>query len=166
MNQSIFLTKYAFHSLVSNLLELEESISVILDEFCPGPSTEAEELKQILNDYLRRMDDTLRNISITETAKNEFPFVIVNSEVMIEETASLGVYRNKLISPLKDRVEVNEISFLSPMGKALLLKNVKDNIVVEMPGGDFHYKILSVRIIGDLKSSRFTSSLMKASSNG
>lgn len=162
MNHPICLTKYAFHSIVSNLLEIEEGIQVILDEYFSEPSNEAEELKQTLHDYLRRMDDTLKNISIAETAKNDFPFVIINSEVMVEEIGSLGIYRYKLISPLKDRVNAQEISFLSPMGRALLLRKVHETTVVKSPGGDFHYKVLSVRIIGDSKSFMHKSGLMKA----
>ncbi|HEX3045965.1 MAG TPA: GreA/GreB family elongation factor [Bacillota bacterium] len=165
MNQPIQLTKDAFNSLVANLLEIEEGFNTIFEEFFPEPSQEAEETKQNLKSYLQHMDETLRYITIDETAKNEFPFVIINSEVKVEEAGCLGIYRYKLVSPLKEKVYANEISFLSPMGKALLLKEVNDNLVVEAPGGNYHYKVLSVWLGGGPKSFKFNSPVMRAGNN-
>jgi transcription elongation factor GreA len=165
MNQPICLTKDAFDSIVANLLEIEEGFNALFEEFFPEPTPEAEETKQKLKSYLERMDETLRNITIDATAKNEFPFVIINSEVMVEEAGSQGIYRYKLVSPLKDRSEIYEISFLSPMGKALFLKKVNENIVVEAPGGNYQYKVLSVRLGGGPKSFKFNSPVMQAGNN-
>jgi Transcription elongation factor len=149
MNQPIFLTKAAFDSLLSNLLEVEEGIAEVIDKFFSKPSRETEELKQLLNEYVRRLDSVLRNISIIPTAANYFPYVAVGGEIVIRETASGETYCYKLVSPLKNSIGINQISFLSPMGKALLLKKVNDNFSVEAPGGNCEYKVLSVRIAAD-----------------
>jgi transcription elongation factor GreA len=152
MDQPIFLTKAAFNSLLSNLLEIEEGINEIIDEFLRKPSKEAEELKRLLNGYVRRLDGMLPSITIDATAVNDFPNVIVGSEVIVEETASGETYCYKLVSPLKNSIGLHEISFLSPMGKALLLKNVNDSFIVEAPGGNYEYKVLSINITADSKS--------------
>lgn len=153
MNQRIFLTKNAFNSLLANLLEIEEGTNEIINVFFLGPSKEADELKRVLNDYVRRLDVIISNITTVETAADDFPYVIVGSEVVIEDIGSHVTYLYELVSPLKNKINSHEISFLSPMGKALLLKEVNDNFVVEAPGGSFDYKVLSVRIAIDSQRS-------------
>lgn len=155
MNQPVLLTKDAFDSLLANLLEIEEGIYRIMDDFFPEPSKEADEVKRFLNDYVGKLGGMINNISTSETANNDFPYVVVGSEVMVEDTDSHKTYHYKLISPLKQKIEINEISFLSPMGKALLLKKVGDCFAVEAPGGKFDYKVLSVKVTADSKTSRF-----------
>lgn len=149
MNQPILLTKDAFNSLLANLVELEEGIGEIIDVFFRDPSKEAEDLKKVLNDYVRWMDEMVKRVTIVATADNEFPFAVIGSEVVVEEKGGGGAYSFKLVSPLRNKIESNEISFLSPMGKAMLLKKVNQNFVVEAPGGNFEYKILDIKISED-----------------
>jgi transcription elongation factor GreA len=155
MTQPVFLTKYAFDSLLANLLEIEEGIYHIMDDFFPEPSKEADELKQILNDYVERLTDMINNISTVEVSNNEFPYVIVGCQVVVEDIDNCKTYQYKLVSPNKNEVDMNEISFLSPVGKALLLKKVGDSFTVKAPGGEFHYKVLSIKITADPKTARF-----------
>ena len=72
--------------------------------------------------------------------------------MVVEEKGGGGTYSFKLVSPLRNKVDSNEISFLSPMGKAMLLKKVNQNFVVEAPGGNFEYKILDIKISEDSHS--------------
>jgi transcription elongation factor GreA len=146
MNQPIFLTQDAFNSLLANLVELEEGIDEITDVFFREPSKEAENLKRVLNEYIQWLDGTIKRVKVDENADNDFPCAVVGSEVVVEDLGSKEIYSYKLVSPLKNKVDINEISFLSPMGKAMLLKKVNDQFVVEAPGGNFDYRIKSVTI--------------------
>lgn len=149
MNQPIVLTNEAFNSLLANLVELEEGIGEIIDVFFREPSKEAEDLKKVLRDYVRWMDEMIKSVTIEATADNQFPYAIIGSEVIVEEKGGGGTYSFKLVSPLRNKVESNEISFLSPMGKAMLLKKINQNFVVEAPGGNFEYKIVDIKIAED-----------------
>lgn len=149
MNQPIILTQDAFNSLLANLVELEEGIDEIIDVFFREPSKEAEELKRVLNEYIQWLDATVNRIKIDENSDNDFPYAVVGSEVVVEDVGNKENYCYKLVSPLKTKVNSNEISFLSPMGKAMLLKKISDVFVVEAPGGKFNYKIKSVAISAD-----------------
>jgi transcription elongation factor GreA len=155
VDQPVFLTKDAFDTLLANLLEIEEGIYRIMDDFFPEPTKEADQIKQIMNDYVGQLSNTINNISTMETATNEFPYVIVGCEVVVEDADNRKAYHYKLVSPLKNKIDINEISFLSPMGKALLLKKVGDSFTVEAPGGKFDYKVLSIKVTADSKTSRF-----------
>jgi transcription elongation factor GreA len=161
MIQPVFLTKDAFDSLLAHLLEIEEGIFRIMDDFFPEPTKEADEVKRLLNDYIGQLSDTINNISTLETANNEFPYVVVGCEAVVEDTDNHKTYRYKIISPNKTKVDFNEISFLSPMGKALLMKKAGDHFVVEAPGGMFHYKVLSVKVTAGSKTARFSFQWMK-----
>jgi transcription elongation factor GreA len=146
MNQPIFLTKTAFNLLLSNLLKVEEGTNEIIDGFFGKRSKETEELKQLLNEYVRLLDSVLPNITTVTTAANYFPYVVVGGEVIVEDAGSGETCCYKLVSPLKNNIGFHEISFLSPMGKALMLKKVNDRFIVEAPGGNYEYKVLSIRI--------------------
>lgn len=157
----VFLTQDAFDSLLANLLEIEEGKHQLIDDFFPEPTKEADEVKRLLNDYVGRLSDTITKISIIATANNAFPFVIVGSEAVVEDIDSHKTYQYKIISPSKTKIDFNEISFLSPMGKALLLKDVDDHFMVEAPGGVFRYKVLSVNVTANSKVSRFNFKWLK-----
>ncbi len=151
MNRSIFLTKAAFHSLLSNLLEIEEGMDKIFDEFFNKPSQETEKLRQLLDESVTWLDNMLPHIITVTTGANEFPCVVVGSEATIEDVCSGETCCYKLVSPLKKGTKSQEVSLLSPMGKALLLKTVNDSFIVEAPGGNYEYKVLSIRITADFK---------------
>jgi transcription elongation factor GreA len=72
--------------------------------------------------------------------------------VIVEDIDSKENYCYKLVSPLKNKFDSNEISFISPMGKAMLLKKANDVFVVEAPGGKFSYKIKAVTITADFST--------------
>lgn len=146
MNQPIFLTKTAFHSLLANLLEIEEGMETIFDEFFRKPSNETEELRQLLAKSVTKLDHSLPHIVTVSTGANEFPYVVVGSEATLEDVGNGERCCYKLISPLKKSADSQEISFLSPMGKALLLKTVNERFRVQAPGGEYEYQVVSIRI--------------------
>jgi transcription elongation factor GreA len=146
MNQPIFLTNKAFNSLLANLVELEEGMGEIIEVFFREPSKEAEDLKKVLKDYVRWMDEMVKRITIAATSDNEFPYAVIGSEVIVAEKGGGGTYSYRLVSPLRNKGGSNEISFLSPMGKAMLLKKINQNFIVEAPGGNFEYTILDIKI--------------------
>jgi transcription elongation factor GreA len=149
MNQPIYLTRAAFDLLLANLLEIEEEIDAIIAEFFSQPSDETEELKAIINEYVRRIDNVLPSVITDPNAADDFPYVIVGGEVIVAEIGSGETYRYNLVSPHKTGIGSSEISFLSPMGKALLQKRINDRFLFEAPGGNREYKVLSIKIATD-----------------
>jgi len=101
MNQPINLTQDAFNSLLANLVELEEGIDEIIDLFFRELSKETEELKRVLNEYIRWLDATVNRVIIDDHTDNDFPYAVVGSEVIVEDVGSKENYSYKLVSPLK-----------------------------------------------------------------
>ncbi len=146
MNQPIYLNKPAFNLLLSNLLKIEEDANEIIADFFLEPSKEAEDIRRLLNEYISKLDSMIRNVTTIETAGDDFPYVVVGSEVTVEDFCSGMTYCYKLTSPHNNKIDYNDISFLSPMGKALLFKKVNEIFTVEAPGGIYKYKVLAIRI--------------------
>ena len=79
--------------------------------------------------------------------------ILKNAEVVVEEEVdldkiSIGCNVKILDIEFDEELEANslkgKISNESPVGKALLGKQVGDVVKVETPGGEFEYKVLSI----------------------
>lgn len=146
--RQIKLTKGAYSNLLHNLVEMEDKKTLIIDDQWVSDIKEKEEITLFLTDYLNMMADVAKRISVdTTTTSNEFPFAAVGCLVTIQEVNSDDIFAYKIIPPYKENIEFDDISILSPMGKALLKKGIGELISVQAPGGEFRYKILSINYL-------------------
>ena len=96
-----------------------------------------------------------------EARIEELEKILKNAEVVVEEEADLdkvsigcsvkildGEFEEELEYKIVGSTEANslkgKISNESPVGKALLGKQVGDTVTVETPAGEFSYKVLSI----------------------
>lgn len=61
------------------------------------------------------------------------------------ETDAGERHRYRLVGPDEFDAEVDYISMDSPLGRAVMGKRLHDELVVELPQGEAHYRIVSVR---------------------
>ena len=139
----IKLTERAFRNLLHNLVEMESKKSVIEDQWLN--LKEKEEATFFLNDCVNSLDNLVNNISTETTSNNEFPFATVGCTVILQEGDNEDIIKINIILPYEDKIEFGDVSILSPMGKALLRKEKGQFISVNAPGGEFRYKILSIK---------------------
>lgn len=118
--------------LVKHLVEIEEGKNKLLDEFFPRPSKERDEFEILLENYIKQVDELIRKVKKSSKAGNKLPFVTIGSEVEIQNLSNNETYKYR--------------SYLSPVGKSLLLRKVGEEVEVEAPGGIFRYKIKSIRL--------------------
>ena len=140
------LSQPAFECLVKHLVETEEGKNKLLDEIFPRPSKEREEFEILLKDYIKQVDDLIRKVKKSSKAGNKLPFVTIGSEVEIQNLSNNETYKYRIIAPFRGSVKDGNISYLSPVGKSLLLRKVGEEVEVEAPGGIFRYKIKSIRL--------------------
>ncbi len=140
------LSQPAFECLVKHLVEIEEGKNKLLDEIFPRPSKEREEFEILLKDYIKQVDDLIRKVKKSSKAGNKLPFVTIGSEVEIQNLSNNETYKYRIIAPFRGSVKDGNISYLSPVGKSLLLRKVGEEVEVEAPGGIFRYKIKSIRL--------------------
>lgn len=147
----VTLSKATFENLVKHLVEIEEGKNKLIEQYFPEPSKERNEFERLINDYIRRIDQLIRNASTSPAADSKIPFVTIGSEVEVEDLADQKVFKYRIVSPFQGSVEEGDISYLSPVGKSLLSKKVGDEVEVNAPGGVFRYKIKSIQLRGDIK---------------
>lgn len=152
---SIILTKPVFEKLIEHLIYIEESSDSLVEFIFPEPGKEREDMKLFFRRYVKAIEDELENVTVIKSHRvgtspgtlNHFPFVIIGSEVDLEdETGKVSsVYR--LIHPDSPSKVKNEITYLSPIGKELLMKNKGSKISIEVQSDIRHLRIKSIRLV-------------------
>ncbi|MBE3555360.1 MAG: GreA/GreB family elongation factor [Thermicanus sp.] len=141
--------KSIFEGLVKHLVELEKQKDELLEDFFPIPSKERDELEKLIDLYIKQVELLIQEARKSETAGSSLPFVTVGSEVELQDLSTLEVHRFRLVTPFSSDTEGDDVSCISPVGKALLLKRVGDEVTVHAPAGVFRYKIVSIKWHGD-----------------
>lgn len=141
---NITLSKTTFENLVKHLVEMEEGKNKLLEEYFPEQSTERSEMIMFIEDYIKNVEQLIRNANKSETIDNKVPFVTIGCEVEIEDISDKELSKYRIMSPFYGDIRDGDISYLSPVGKSLLLKEINDEVEVNAPGGVFRYKIKSI----------------------
>lgn len=147
------LPKSTMEDFVNHLVEIEESRGKLFEEFFPEPSAERNEIESLIEKYISEVNEFIKGVSKNGVSDIDVPFVTVCSEVEIEDVSENETFKYRIVSPFRDSIKAGDISFLSPVGKALLLKRVGDEVEVKAPGGVFRYLIKSIRFVGDMRLS-------------
>jgi transcription elongation factor GreA len=132
--------------ILANLVSLEERREEILQQYFPVPSRERSETIQLIDEYVNRLGGILGSVAVRDGGSSEFPFAVIGAHVTLQEQAKPEYFTHRLINPLDEQVDYEDVSFLSPMGKALILKRSGDTVTVKAPGGVFAYQIRSVTV--------------------
>ncbi|MGI5854310.1 MAG: GreA/GreB family elongation factor [Bacillota bacterium] len=140
------LSEPIYENLLQQLVSIEEQKDQQIANFLCTSPREREECIQMLKKYLTSLDQVLRTAERNNAAQDEVPFVTVDSYVQLYDYETGGIEEFRVISPFCEKVGLNDISFLSPLGKKLLMKKVDEEVVVEAPGGTFKYRIESIRM--------------------
>lgn len=146
----ITLSKTTFESLVKHLVEVEEGKNKLFQEYFPVPSKERNEMEMLIEDYIKQIDQLVKNTVKTQTTENQVPLVTIGCEVEIQDLSNQEVFKYHIVSPFPGSMKMGDISYLSPVGKTLLLKKVGDKVEVKAPGGIFCYKVKSIQFRGDI----------------
>ncbi len=146
MANKFALSKNIFENIVKHLVDLEDEKNKLMEEYFPEPTMERNEFRKLLDKYITQVDRLLKNTGVSENVDNHFPFVIIGSEVEVQDYETNDVFEFKIVPPFQGSAGNNDVSYLSPIGKSLLLKKVGDKAVVNAPGGEFCYKIISISL--------------------
>jgi len=144
----IVLSRPIFDMFVKHLVDIEEERDRIMDEYYPNITEERDKFKQLIGTYINKIEGYISNVQIQKTASEVCPFVIIGSIVEIEDLNDEETEKIKIVSPFINKVTMNGncASYLSPMGKALLLRKLEDRIDIETPAGKSTYIIKSIEL--------------------
>lgn len=145
MSKAYNFSKSTFENLVKHLVEIEEGKNELLQEYFPEPSLERNEFEKLFEVYVLKVDNLVKNAKVSEKPDDKFPFVTIGTRVEVEDVENKESYSFRIVTPYESTAENGDISYLSPMGKSLLLKKIGEKAEVKAPGGTFCYKIKTIK---------------------
>ena len=147
------ISRRIFDTLVKHLTDIEEEKLCVIEKYYPVWTNERSEFQELLDSYIKSVEDIIYNVvKVDETAEDACPFVIIGSCITLKDAYTNKLEKLHLISPFKGEInfDVDSASYLSPMGRAFLLKKVNDNVKVETPMGIFEYKVEAIELPADV----------------
>ena len=145
MNHSLHLTKDYY---VQQLSYIDENIKELTNLYLSSTPIQ-ERLKHFFNLYVLEVEDLL-----TTNKRNEiisfFPKVFIGTKVTVfydeeNETEDYVICYSEQSDP-----DLGHISFLSPVGRQLLFKNLGDKVSLKVPTGEQLVTIKEISFVGQL----------------
>lgn len=145
------ISRSVFEMLVKHLVDVEDEKDRIIAEFYPNFTKERDSFQKLIGDYISGIESRIYNIEAKETeetAEIGIPFIIIGSMVEVENLTYNEAEAFQIISPFTNESNINWdcASYLSPLGKEMLLKNVGDEVKIDTPAGKVIYKIISIKL--------------------
>jgi len=144
MDARFYLTQESYQKLITHLVNFEEHVDNIVNEYYPQPTQERLDVAELIGRYNHKLAEIVKNIITSEEADYTFPCVIIGSSVVIRDLASREIFYYTISGPYHNVFSSDDISYLSPVGRALLLRRAGDTVTVQTPSGKYDYEILSI----------------------
>ncbi|HHY90254.1 MAG TPA: GreA/GreB family elongation factor [Clostridiales bacterium] len=141
------VSKSVFDLLERHLILVEEEKERIIEKYFSSPMQDKNEFEWLMNDYIKKVQTYLSEVKVVEEADHVCPFVMIGSIVEVEDLKENELETFQIVSPFEQEEEIRPdyASYLSPIGKALLLKKAQEKVSVETPMGMLHYQIKSIQ---------------------
>lgn len=104
----------------------------------------AKERQSFVEKKIREMEQKLANSEIIDSLNLPDGKVGFGSVVTLENLNNGGQVTYQIVGPDESDISSGKISIVSPLGKALIGKEVEDEVMVQTPGGAKSYNILKI----------------------
>jgi len=151
------ITRTGFEKLKKDLAYLKnvavpENIRDIEEARAHGDISEnaeyeaAKEKQSFLQGKIQEINNNLATSVIIDTKDLTDDKVVFGTTVTIEDLNTEEVTKYQLVGPFESDINENKISVTSPIGKALIGKEVGDEVRVHTPGGIREIEIMDISI--------------------
>lgn len=142
----IKLTKSMRDYLLEHIAEIEKVKDSVLKKHYSEDVIEGNNFESFINSYISSITNIIDESKISARAKNSCPFVIIGSIVAVHDIDEDETYNYLITAPYStyDKVDADNASCLSPLGQALLFKEVDEKIEVNVPAGTLNYVIKDI----------------------
>ena len=103
---------------------------------------QAREDQARLEDRIRQIEHTLRNATLVNHTQQEL--VEVGATVVVKKDGTTDKKTFEIVGSEEADMTAGKISNASPLGQALIGKKKGDVATFSTPGGEVHYKIVSI----------------------
>ena len=104
----------------------------------------AKERQSFVETKIREIEQKLGNSEIMDNLNLPNGKVGFGSVVTLENLDNGGQVTYQIVGPDESDIRSSKISITSPLGKALIGKEVEDDVKVQTPGGTKQYTILQI----------------------
>ncbi len=147
MGDRLVLSQEAFEKLLKSIVDFEEDFRDIVNDYYPHPTQERADILQLAAEYVKKFNKALEHVTFQEQSEKHFPFVVIGSEVEIQDIDHDETFKYKIVAPSERDIVNDYISFLSPVGMALLMKEEGETVAVNTPGGVYRYRVKSIALL-------------------
>jgi transcription elongation factor GreA len=145
MNHSRHLTKDYY---VQQLNYIDENIKELTNLYLSSTPIQ-ERLKHFFNLYVLEVEDLLKTNKRNEII-SFFPKVFIGTKVTVLYDEEDETEDYVICYPEQSDPDLGYISFLSPVGRQLLFKNLGDKVSIKIPTGELLVTIKEISFIGQL----------------
>lgn len=153
--EKIPITKAGFEKLKKELeylktVSIPENIRDIEAARAHGDISEnaeyaaAKEKQAFIHGKVQEIENNLATSNIIDLRGLNNDRVVFGSLVVIEDIATGDDTKYQLVGPFESDINENKISVTSPIGKALIGKNIGDTIKVKTPGGFREFEVIDI----------------------
>lgn len=141
MNRSI---KDSKTQLINQLVYFDDEKAKFLKHYFDDQSKERADLDRLLTSYCTELEHIVSNLNETTLHST----VLIGSQVKLryEDDGSCETYT--VVFPNEAQPELNRISFLSPIGRKLLLSKVMQSYELDIPLGVIKINIEGIKYGG------------------
>ncbi|KNY28905.1 GreA/GreB family elongation factor [Pseudobacteroides cellulosolvens] len=139
MYSIIELTTYVYRAILQHLVDFEERKNEIVNDIYCEPSVLRDDFNIFLDNYLKKLEELIKTSQIIDRPTREklkslnyLPYVIIGSTVELESNNEHGVYYYRIVSPYDDSKSNKDLSYISTLGRALMLKRPGDIVENEI----------------------------------
>jgi transcription elongation factor GreA len=104
----------------------------------------AKERQSFLYGKVQELENNLATSNVINLKGLTNEKVVFGCYVSMEDTDSGEKIKCQLVGPYESDINQNKISVTSPIGKALIGKNIGDEISVKTPGGTRNFEIIDI----------------------
>ncbi|MFB3161601.1 GreA/GreB family elongation factor [Neobacillus sp. 179-J 1A1 HS] len=145
MNHSLHLTKNYY---VQQLHYIDENINELTNLYLSSTPVQ-ERLKHFFNLYVLEVEELLKTNKRNEII-SYFPKVFIGTKVTVLYDDENETEDYVICYPEQSDPDLGYISFLSPVGRQLLFKNLGDKVSIKIPTGELLVTIKEISFVGEL----------------
>lgn len=130
--------------LAGQLTFFDEQQAIFLDKYYKEYGKERQQIDKLLREYMHRLESILQQDDETLARALE-QNVLIGSSVLIKYLDDGFEEEYTLVYPTEADPDHNRISFLSPLGKHLLMAECGEAKMIESPSDHFEIRIEKVK---------------------
>lgn len=142
------VSKDLFELMVADLTKLEEGREDILDLF-PYSSEARRQVNDVLENYITVAEAFLSRVhvrTVNTIQRTPVSLVLIHCEVEILDLDTREIHVYRLDHPFHKSLSLDTISYISPVGLALLIKGISDTVAIKTPGGSLNFLIRQIHL--------------------